>query len=87
MIENALCLSTAHLSPNTCNSYLKDEPYGISAYEKGEFGWFIHTNYIEDDHPEDLQHTLDFARGLGFSWVIFDRDADIINHLPAYAWD
>lgn len=85
MIESMLVLSTAHLSEQTCNSWLHNAPF--AAFGKGDYGWFVH---VPDDEPEDLPADLGTcltqARSLACTWVMFDRDADIVPSPPVHDW-
>lgn len=83
MIETMLMLSTAHLSPQTCNHYLPKAPF--SAFEKGDVGWFVYaTDDPPADLPEDLAQCIAHAREQGCAWLMFDCFYDLIEALPDY---
>jgi hypothetical protein len=87
MIEQMLVLSTAHLTEETCNTFLPawDGP----AYQKGEYGWFVYGFYgfgNTDDLPTDLEAVLQYAMCCGVEWLMFDRDASTIPNLPTFDW-
>lgn len=96
-IAKMLVLSTAHLSEQTCLAYLPDcrpgkvleEP--IIAFEKGEYGWFVHVSEAPADSegpdvPLELRSAIHVARREGCQWIMFDRDGDTIDELPTYEW-
>jgi hypothetical protein len=93
-IAKILTLSTAHVTSETCNEYL---PFGnpLTAYPKGEYGWFIfagepdayhHERKVEGDVPADLMAALDLARQQGCDWLCLDRDGDETEELPTFDW-
>ena len=96
-IVSVLELSTAHVSKATAkvlddtlaergqawqeNSIILDDHRG--------YGWWvwIATDDIEEHDaklPEDLRKVVQFARGIGCTWVLLDQDADTIEKLPTY---
>ena len=83
MIEKMLVLSTAHITPDTCNGYLRgrDAP----CYPKGDYGYFV---YVEDDVPDDLPDDLRacyaFASEHQCDWIMFDCDASPVDGLACY---
>lgn len=86
--EAMLVLSNAHLSPQTCNTWLSDYATRASVWEKGDYGWFI---YIVDDLdpgslPDDLAACWNLAVEHNLPWIMFDRDAPTIKELPTYEW-
>ena len=83
-IESMLVLSTAHLTPETCNSFLPawDGP----AWAKGDFGWFVYTAN-GDTLPTDLEGCFHLAWHKGIDWIMFDRDAPTIAALPVFDWE
>lgn len=87
-----LDLSTAHISADTCNA-LCSAAAPIIAYEKGEYGVFVHvqhTHFIGGDDdpamPNDLMDCIQYARERDCTWIMFDRDALKISTLPIYNW-
>jgi hypothetical protein len=85
MIERMLVLSTANVTPETCNLYLHTAPF--AAFEKGDYGWFVFApTDVPDDLPADLAGCFDLASRNGVEWVMFDRDAEVHPDLPAYDW-
>lgn len=97
-VEKMLTISTAHLRASTCNEWLHEPEKGITAYEKGEYGWFVHAGSHDSLHaeraraasslamPNELRVVLDFAREHGCEWVCFDRDGDEVVGLVTYEW-
>lgn len=83
MINTMLTLSTANLTPQTCNVYMHSAPF--SAFEKGDVGWFVHaTDDPPEDLPDDLGQCIDHARRRGCAWLMFDCHYDLIEALPDY---
>lgn len=89
MIEKMLVLSTAHLTQETCNEWLRSTST-VVAYEKADYGWFI---YVGDDEayknasiPADLMACIQHARSSQVEWLMFDRDYDAVDGLPFYEW-
>lgn len=69
---------------------------GVVVYNKGEYGWLIPIvadelqegekfNH-ESETPEDLAAVLRFAIEHDCTWVMFDRDAEVVESLPKYDW-
>lgn len=86
MIEAMLALSTAHLTPHSCNVWLPACDY--ACFAKGDYGWFVYVpDDMDDDIPGDLVQCIDLARSLHCDWVMFDRDQAPHSTLPLYAWD
>lgn len=84
-IEPMLVLSTAHLTPETCNVFLPT--YGGPVWAKGEYGWFVYVPAdVDADHPADLSACLAFARRINASWVMFDRDQAPLGGLQTFDW-
>ncbi|MFX8648972.1 hypothetical protein ABTM34_20010, partial [Acinetobacter baumannii] len=59
----------------------------FAAFAKGDYGWFVH---VPDDEPEalpaELGACLALARSRRCTWIMFDRDADIVSALPVHDW-
>lgn len=98
MIEKMLTLSTAHVSEDTA-ALLEDtlqQTLGTApfiCFQKDDYGWFVHVpadvsmRESLDTFPEDLRTCMDHARAEGCTWLMFDRDADLVEGLPAYDWE
>ena len=84
-IAKMLVLSTGHLTADTCVYRCHGL---IGAYEKGEYGWFVHVEGTAslDEIPEDLAACLAFAIIEGCEWIMFDRDGPTVPELPTYDW-
>ena len=79
-----LVLSTGHLTEEVCNQYLQGHlgPW----WPKEPYGWFVYV-YAEDKTlPQSLHDCLDYARGQGCEWVMFDRDGPFEEELTVYDW-
>ncbi len=84
-------LSTGHVSKDTAEMLdLDDDRLGVVVYPKGDYGWFIPiTEYLEESEREispDIAKVVDYALARGFTWLMFDRDANVIDDLPLYDW-
>ena len=88
-IAKMLVLSTGHLTPHACNSFL---PGYRHAYEKSDYGWFVFVPTDEtpiedgDELPGCLIDCLKFADTQGCQWVMFDQDGPREDSLPYYEW-
>ncbi len=84
-IEAMLVLSTAHISPATCNAFLPS--YRGPIWPKGDYGWFVYVpDDVDDAMPDDLKACLALARETGACWVMFDRDQAEMTALPIHEW-
>ncbi|MCC2248928.1 hypothetical protein JUJ52_03015 [Virgibacillus sp. AGTR] len=86
-----LVLSTAHLT-NDDRKWLNEQTVHnnprLVVYPKSEYGWFIpiieDSDFLKEDVPENIVKLLQFTRVTRCTWLMLDRDADIINELPIY---
>lgn len=85
MVQKMLDASTVHIKSSTAQ-WLETHP--IIMYDKGEYGWFIYTQSEElpADTPDDLIDVINYANSLGCSWLMLDRDGDIIDELGYFEW-
>ena len=81
-IVKMLDLSTGHVSAETAARL----DAGNFGYVKGEYGWIVPTLRLSNEVPDDLAKVMAYARDLDCSWIMFDRDADIIPDLPTFDW-
>lgn len=64
----------------------------LIVYPHGEYGWLIVTNGAMDDHtvrahvPSEFLPIFDKCEAEGCDWLLLDRDADLIDELPAFDW-
>lgn len=63
----------------------------VIAYEKRDYGWFVWVpenpaDSEGEDIPLELRSAIHVARVHGCGWVMFDRDAPVIDELPHYDW-
>lgn len=73
-------ISTAHL--HTLNQ--EEHP---CVHSLRDCGWliFIGEDYDPDgSQPVELEHVMQWASGYGYTWLRFDRDADIHPDLPVF---
>lgn len=95
MIQNMLEVSTANINEDTAKWLVQqakkteDNKMDLIVYEKGTYGMFIPI-YIDmfkgKDIPDQLIFLIGYAVGKGCSWVMIDRDAEVIDELPTYDW-
>lgn len=90
--NKVIFLSTGHLTGTAAGFILNDEdrdhPFpGLLMW--GDYGWMfntlVETTESEHQHPE-LVVILTYARELGATHVVFDRDVAPIDTLPSYEW-
>ena len=90
--QRMLCLCTNHVSKETAGLMDSNSIEEVILYVKGEYGWFVYIpdsikfELDEDKIPQDLYQCMEFACDNGFDWIMFDRDVETINELPAYEW-
>ena len=89
-VRRFLDLSTAHLTPAT-REYLERNNASPTTYPHPHgYGWFIHVpedpalDPEPDEIPADLQTALALARTLDCDYLLFDRDALVIETLARY---
>lgn len=81
-------ISTAHLKQKTLKGLNSMEPPYTYEYEEGIFMSVPaqkETNI--SDMPKDLRVLLQYAWINGIDLIRMDRDADIIDDIPAYDWE
>lgn len=91
VMQNMLDISTGHITKET-NSFLQEQVNSGSnsrfiVYEKGDYGYFFPVLLEErDDLPQDLLRLLNYANVRRCSWVMLDRDGQIVVDLPFEDW-
>lgn len=88
--HNLLILSTSHVTAATAMR-LTDGPvsdWPVSGAPYGPYGWFCyaHDEDVEGNIPVEMMNVFRFARVNGCGYVLFDRDADVIDELPTWDW-
>ena len=91
-IEPLLCLSTAHITKETCDALDDSHRPDLPVCYPNEYGGFVHVcePCIVDESPQgppDLAEVLAFARSHGIVWIKFDPDGHELDDLPTYDWD
>ncbi|WP_230876741.1 hypothetical protein [Bacillus sp. SRB3LM] len=95
MIQKMLEVSTAHITYETAKwldgqvEATKDNKMDLIVYEKGEYGAFIPLYpemLIGKLLPESLVLIIGYAMGKECSWIMLDRDIEIIDDLPTHNW-
>lgn len=100
-VETMWAVSTGHVSESTAKALdaltakgrSVDLPMPLVIYPHGEYGWLINVvglggesaSWVVDNHPS-LGAVIVAAHKLGACWVLLDRDADVVRHLPVYDW-
>lgn len=84
-----LALSTAHLSQATLEKGT-DAFQRLSAFEKGEYGWFVYVpepqllEELVEGLTDDIATCIRFAAAQDMQWIMFDRDVDLIEQLASH---
>lgn len=86
-IVKVLDLSTAHIPEQYSQCLHEMQAEDVIAYQHSEYGYLMWVPAGEHDRaPTEIQRIIDFARSLGCEYVLFDRDADVIDDLPHWDW-
>lgn len=95
-VERIVTISTAHITEYTAqaieSALQKDkQPFGLVVFAKGEYGWLIWLPPPEDDSstaevPDELDNAMNYARSLGCTWLVIDRDGDKTHALSEFDW-
>jgi hypothetical protein len=91
LLKNArrfLDCSTGHVSRATAD-LLDTECNGwpFIGGRISETGWFVYAHpEPPEGTPDDLKAVMAYARGNGFDYILFDRDADDVDGLPTFDW-
>jgi hypothetical protein len=87
-IQKVLVLSTHHVpTPDGPADEIGDDTCAFA--DALPYGWRL---YVEGDELPDpreyghLEEVVIYARALGCQWVHFDKDADVMPHLPNWEW-
>ena len=87
-----LVLSTAHVTKETALRFQGNWRNELPPfYAKGEYGWIIPLQ-SDGNGEERWQYCSDLlmirrlAEANGCTWVMLDRDADVVDALPSYDW-
>lgn len=93
-MEKVLCISTAHIKPETAGFLGKS--YGgdpVIFYPHGEYGYLVHVptdltelSYVDNFAPLDLRDCVIYAFNLGCVWLLIDMDGGILPELKTYSW-
>jgi hypothetical protein len=91
-----LVLSTAHISESTNDMFdfnTDDVPQFFPKHPWGSpsegLGWLIPivgNEPFPHTCPEDLRAIRALAEANGCTWIMLDRDADVVDGLPIYEW-
>ena len=85
-----LVLSTSHVTAATARllDHTPRPDWPVSGGPHGLYGWFC---YAHDEDPQgniplEMMNVFWFARENECDYVLFDRDADVIDELPVWEW-
>lgn len=100
-VETMWAISTGHITQEAAEALQQMcDPVHMTlgtapliVYPHGEYGWLINvvalggcgSSWVVDNHPS-LDAVIMAAIELSMCWVLLDRDADIVHHLPVYDW-
>ena len=95
-IRSFLDISTAHITERDA-SILDEMSCNLTIIPYQEYGWFIHVPdkeqlqfMIGDIKDSGLSRAfiqiITYAQEKGCDYILFDRDAPTISHLPIYDW-
>jgi len=88
-IHRMLAQSTAHLAQATLAKGA-EAFQRLSAFEKGEYGWFVYVpepqllEELVEGLTEDVATCIRFAAAQDMQWIMFDRDVDVISQLASH---
>lgn len=90
-IHNVLTLSTSHVTETTAkilNSIPCEQWSSVCGGPFGSYGWFMYApeEDFEGTIPPELMRVFKYARSVGCKYVLFDRDANTVDQLPAFEW-
>lgn len=99
-VEQMLCLSTAHVRPETMSRLCTGDFDWLPSYRKEDprdpediYGVFVLAGDISleseaetADIPDDLLTVLEYAHRIGAEWIMFDGIRDMIDELPTFPW-
>ena len=89
MIAHLLTLSTAHISEETAKLWETRGNKNSDIVAKTECGYFM---YAYDDLndtiglPKEVVKVCDYAVKEGATYILFDRDGDLVEGLEKFDW-
>lgn len=86
-VIQVLDASTAHLTQATRNALDAGclEAVGRLPAMSSEHGWLVSTCVLDNNViAPDLEGVIALARSKSCSYILFDRDADVIEGLPVF---
>lgn len=84
-----LVLSTGHLAQEVAEGLVNGTVAVPMSVMSNEYGFLVNTVWRDIpclDIPTSLKACLDLALDRGCTYIVFDRDAEIIDGLPSYDW-
>lgn len=89
-IDRTLVCSTSHLTQEDSQA-LFNESTDLVVYIMDEYGWMILARPLEKEqgeqnHSDNLEKLLEFARKNDCDWIRFDCDADEIEGMDTFEW-
>ena len=92
-IYKIICLSTAHIPPETSKSIDENLSRGVwsSTISAFDYGWFVTVPKEEKDcwstkYPYGMQNVLRYANKHDCSYILLDRDGPVEDDLAIYDW-
>lgn len=92
-IRNFLILSTSHIKQETaeeldCAEYYSGNSSVLAGGPFSEYGWFMYAQDCNPDGkvPSELMDVFAYANAHDCDYVLFDRDAEVIEELPTWEW-
>ncbi|NKX37329.1 hypothetical protein HGG70_05195 [Rhodobacteraceae bacterium R_SAG4] len=87
-IERILVLSTAHMSEEESKLFEETQHMLIPAFKRDE-GFIFHTSTVGicyDKLSPGWAQIYQIATERNCAWIMFDRDADVIDGIPTFDW-
>ncbi len=93
LVRKLIDLSTAHLTKEVARQLTGNELDLPTSVKQDEYGFLIAVlpkgDSTEDQgarYPQCIQDAIKLARLHGADFILYDRDAEKIDDLPAYDW-
>lgn len=88
-IDRIMCMSTAHISKESCELLESDDFTAIAFPNPNGYGIIVRCLPGEDhfgDGADDVAACIEYARERGCGYIRFDRDYPAFTDLPVYDW-
>lgn len=87
--DRIMCMSTAHISKESCELLESDDFSAIAFPNPNGFGIIVRCLPGEDyfgDGADDVATCIEYAKERGCGYLRFDRDLPAFTDLPVYDW-